>query len=481
MHPGCQTRRGERAKAAAGVPCTACPDPEVPSPELLRLCAQGRADGVGGILQSDNPIHRRPHRTGGGELSDGAMQGFALPSCEPQQSLSHNRIEQGCTEVAWEAAEPTPPALATDDDEHPARRQDCPQLTQRPVAGNVDDRVERTRQLGHRHHLVLAENGTHHQAWLECEGYWTPKGGAPTILGQPNDKFDPALAAKFGALDIDAIGLNCATGPAEMSEHLRYLSKHAGIPVMAMPNAGLPQLGPNGAVYPLTPDELAVAEEQFVREFGLGLVGGCCGTTPAHMRAVVERLGGERPAPREVTHEDEVASLYQPVSLRQDASFLAIGERTNANGSKAFREAMLAANWDECVAIAKSQSRQGAHLADVCVDYVGRDGAADMTALTSRLATAATLPVMIDSTEPAVVEAALNHLPGRSIINSVNFEDGDGPGSRFARVMPLVREHGAAVVALTIDEEGQARTAEWKLRVAERLIEQLTNLSLIHF
>ena len=284
-----------------------------------------------------------------------------------------------------------------------------------------------------------------------------------------------AALATLEALDIDAIGLNCATGPAEMSEHLRYLSKHASIPVMAMPNAGLPQLGPNGAVYPLTPDELAVAEEQFVREFGLGLVGGCCGTTPAHMRAVVERLGGERPTPREVTHEDEVASLYQPVSLRQDASFLAIGERTNANGSKAFREAMLAEDWDECVEIAKAQIRDGAHLLDVCIDYVGRDGVADARSVVSRLASASTLPIVMDSTEPAVLQAGLELIGGRPVINSVNFEDGEGPTSRFARIMPLVKEHGAAVIALTIDEEGQARTRADKVRIASRLIDTLVD------
>ncbi|MGK0714779.1 methionine synthase [Leucobacter sp. W1153] len=284
-----------------------------------------------------------------------------------------------------------------------------------------------------------------------------------------------AALATLEALGIDAIGLNCATGPAEMSEHLRYLSKHAGIPVMAMPNAGLPQLGPNGAVYPLTPDELAVAEEQFVREFGLGLVGGCCGTTPAHMRAVVDRLGGERIFPREVTHEDEVASLYQPVSLTQDAAFLAIGERTNANGSKAFREAMLAEDWDECVEIAKAQIRDGAHLLDVCIDYVGRDGVADARAVVSRLASASTLPIVMDSTEPAVLQAGLELIGGRPVINSVNFEDGEGPTSRFARIMPLVKEHGAAVIALTIDEEGQARTRADKVRIASRLIDTLVD------
>jgi 5-methyltetrahydrofolate--homocysteine methyltransferase len=160
--------------------------------------------------------------------------------------------------------------------------------------------------------------------------------------------------------------------------------------------------------------------------------------------------------------------------LRQDLTFLTVGERTNANGSKAFREAMLAQNWDECVQIARDQERDGAHVLDVCIDYVGRDGVADMDEFTSRLATATTLPIMLDSTEPEVLGAGLEHLGGRAIVNSVNYEDGDGPGSRFQRIMPLVSEHGAAVVALTIDEEGQARTRDWKVRVGARLIEDLT-------
>jgi 5-methyltetrahydrofolate--homocysteine methyltransferase len=280
-------------------------------------------------------------------------------------------------------------------------------------------------------------------------------------------------------LGIDMIGLNCATGPGEMSEHLRYLAAHSRIPVSCEPNAGLPELTSHGAYYPLTPDELADAHERFVSEFGLSLVGGCCGTTPAHVAALVGRLGtrraGGRPlTPRRPRPEPGVASLYAHVPFRQDTAFLAIGERTNANGSKAFREAMIEDRFEDCVAIARSQTRDGAHLLDVCVDYVGRDGVADMREVAGRLATAATLPLVLDSTEPAVIEAGLELIGGRSVVNSVNYEDGDGPDSRIARVMPLIREHGAAVVALTIDERGQARTAEWKLAVATRLIEDLT-------
>jgi len=275
-------------------------------------------------------------------------------------------------------------------------------------------------------------------------------------------------------LGVDVIGLNCATGPTEMSEHLRYLARHSRLPLSCMPNAGLPELTSDGAYYPLTPAELADAHDAFARDYGLALVGGCCGTTPEHMRRVVERVRGRERAPRRPRPEAGASSLYQHVPFRQDTSFLAIGERTNANGSKAFREAMLAEQWDECVEIARAQARDGAHMLDLCVDYVGRDGVADMKELAFRFATASTLPIVLDSTEPAVIQAGLEMLGGRAVINSVNYEDGDGPNSRIARIMPMVKEHGAAVVALTIDEEGQARTAEWKVRVATRLIEDLT-------
>jgi 5-methyltetrahydrofolate--homocysteine methyltransferase len=285
-------------------------------------------------------------------------------------------------------------------------------------------------------------------------------------------------------LGVDAIGLNCATGPDEMSEHLRHLSKQSSVAIACMPNAGLPVLGPNGAHYPLSPAELATAHEQFVREFGLGLVGGCCGTTPEHMAAVVERLAPFRTAAPVTSNgngaarvpterEAGVASLYHHVNFDQELSYLAIGERTNANGSKAFRQAMLEERWDDCVDIAREQVRVGAHLLDVCIDYVGRDGVADMKEIVSRFASASTLPLVMDSTEPAVLQAGLEHIGGRPVVNSVNYEDGDGPTSRFARIMPLVKEHGTAVIALTIDEQGQARTTEGKVAIASRLIDAL--------
>jgi 5-methyltetrahydrofolate--homocysteine methyltransferase len=285
------------------------------------------------------------------------------------------------------------------------------------------------------------------------------------------------IGAALNALEplgIDLIGLNCSTGPDEMGEHLRYLSQNARIPLSVMPNAGLPVLGPNGAEYPLDPDGLAEALARFVTDFGVRHVGGCCGSTPEHVSRVVEAVAELAPAERVPSPEPGVSSIYQAVPFRQDASVLMVGERSNATGSKAFREAMIAENWADCVEIARAQAREGAHLIDLNVDYVGRDGVTDMDELAGRLATASTLPIMLDSTEPEVVAAGLERIGGRCVINSVNYEDGDGPESRFHRAMQIVAEHGAAVVGTCIDEEGQARTAEWKLRVARRLIDELT-------
>ncbi|MER6397390.1 methionine synthase [Kitasatospora sp. NPDC086009] len=283
-----------------------------------------------------------------------------------------------------------------------------------------------------------------------------------------------AALAALEPLGVDYIGLNCATGPAEMSEHLRYLAKNAKIGLSCMPNAGLPVLGKDGAHYPLSPAELAEAHDVFTREYGLSLVGGCCGTTPEHLRQVVERVQGRPVVARTPRPEPSAASLYQAVPFRQDTSYLAIGERTNANGSKKFRDSMLAGDWQACVEIAREQIRDGSHLLDLCVDYVGRDGVADMKEVAGRLATASTLPIVLDSTEPEVLRAGLEALGGRAVLNSVNYEDGDGPDTRFGRIASLAREHGAGLIALTIDEDGQARTAETKVAIAERLITQLT-------
>jgi 5-methyltetrahydrofolate--homocysteine methyltransferase len=244
-----------------------------------------------------------------------------------------------------------------------------------------------------------------------------------------------AALAALEPLGVDMIGLNCSTGPDEMSEHLRYLSKHSRIPVSVMPNAGLPVLGPNGAEYPLEPEGMASALAGFVEEFGLSFVGGCCGSTPEHIRQTAAAVREVTKKTRTPEHVSEIGSLYSAVPFDQDASFLVIGERTNSNGSKAFREAMIAEDYQKCLDIAKEQTRDGAHMLDLNVDYVGRDGALDMAALASRLATASTLPIMLDSTEPAVLQAGLEHLGGRCAVNSVNYEDGAGPDSRFQKIM----------------------------------------------
>jgi 5-methyltetrahydrofolate--homocysteine methyltransferase len=283
-----------------------------------------------------------------------------------------------------------------------------------------------------------------------------------------------AVAASIAALGVDGIGMNCGTGPEQMSEQLRYLAQNTGLWLTCMPNAGLPELTEAGAIYPLQAPEFAQYVAGFVRDYGLNLVGGCCGTTPAHIAELAARVGRQLPAMKRGSRPAQVSSLYSAVDLRQDVSYLNVGERNNTNGSKAFREALLADDWDACVEIARQQSEAGAHVLDVCVDYVGRDSARDMRELASRLALAVPLPIMLDSTDPEVLRAGLECLGGRSIINSVNFEEGDGPGSRFAEVCALAKEHGAALLALTIDEDGQARTKADKLAVAERLIGALT-------
>ena len=278
-----------------------------------------------------------------------------------------------------------------------------------------------------------------------------------------------AAVTSLMAMRPDVLGLNCATGPREMTEHIRYLAETSPVPISVLPNAGLPSVVDGRTHYDLTPADLAEHHARFIREHGVRIVGGCCGTTPEHIGAVIEACRDLEPARRSPRFEPAVSSLYSSVPIVQDNSFLIIGERTNANGSKAFRESMLAADWDTCVRMAGDQIREGAHVLDVCVDYVGRDGAVDMDEIAGRFATQASVPLVIDSTEPQVMEAALRHIGGRAILNSANLEDGELPGSRMDRVFSLARDYGAAVICLLIDERGQARDVEWKLEVAHRL------------
>ncbi len=271
------------------------------------------------------------------------------------------------------------------------------------------------------------------------------------------------------AMKPDVLGINCATGPAEMQEHLRHLSQHSPIPISVLPNAGLPSVVDGRTHYDLTPAQLAEFHRHHVQDLGIRVVGGCCGTTPEHLRQVVEAVRNITPARREPVQEPSVTSLYSPVTLKQDNSVLYIGERTNANGSRAFRDAMLAGDWDTCTKMANEQIREGAHVLDVCVDYVGRDGTADMAEIAGRFAGQASVPLVIDSTEPQVMEAALQLAGGRCILNSANLEDGEEPGRRMDRVFTLARDYGAAVICLLIDERGQARDVEWKMQIAHRL------------
>lgn len=284
-----------------------------------------------------------------------------------------------------------------------------------------------------------------------------------------------AALTTLDALRPQVIGLNCATGPEEMGEHLRYLSAHCRVPISCQPNAGLPSVVDGKMHYDLSPEELAGYHRRFVGELGVRVVGGCCGTTPEHLRAVVEALDGVAPAHRELDFEPGCASLYSHVPYDQSPSVLSIGERTNANGSRAFREAMLAKDWDRCVSIAKEAVRAGSHAIDVCVDYTGADGVADMAEIAGRFATQSTLPLVLDSTEAPVIECGLQRVGGKPLINSVNLEEGDGPGTRLDKFLRLANEYGSAVVCTCIDEEGQARTASWKLRAAQALYELATS------
>jgi 5-methyltetrahydrofolate--homocysteine methyltransferase len=277
-----------------------------------------------------------------------------------------------------------------------------------------------------------------------------------------------AAIAALDPLPIDILGMNCATGPEDMREHVRVLSRQSRLPVSVIPNAGIPAMVDGHAAYPLTPDALADAHDEFTAELGVAIVGGCCGTTPEHLARVVERVGGRPLRPRDVVFEPSLASLYAAVPIEQDTSFLVIGERLNANGSRAFREMLLAEDWEAIKEFGRTQTREGAHVLDVCVDYVGRDGAADIAEVVNRLATQSTLPLVIDSTEIDVIETALVRLGGRAVINSVNLEDGR---VKADRLLPLARRYGAAVIVLAIDEEGQARTADWKVDVCRRVAE----------
>lgn len=284
----------------------------------------------------------------------------------------------------------------------------------------------------------------------------------------PGTEIAAALTA-LDAMKVDVIGINCATGPAEMSEHLRHLTSHSRVPVSCLPNAGLPSVVDGKMHYDLTPEELVSYHSRFISELGVRIVGGCCGTTPEHLRQVVDACANLQPTVTNVDYEPSISSLYSAVTLSQENAYLAIGERTNANGSKRFREAMLDGDWDTCVEMAKDQIKEGAHAIDVCVDYTGADGESDMTEVASRFATQSSLPLVLDSTEANVIETGLQWIGGKPILNSVNLEDGDDEGTRLDKFLTLAKEYGTSVICTCIDQEGQARTADWKLRAARSI------------
>ncbi len=282
------------------------------------------------------------------------------------------------------------------------------------------------------------------------------------------------IGAALTALEpfpIDVIGMNCGTGPKHMTDSFRWLAENSPLPVSILPNAGLPEVKDGKQHYDESPESFAAQVEHFAKDFGANIVGGCCGTTPEYIKLLVDRLGSLSPKQRNAKLAPSASSIYFQQPYTQDASFLIVGERVNASGSKKMRDLLGAEDWDGLVNLAKSQEKEGAHILDVNVDFVGRDGVADMHELAHRLATQIKIPLMFDSTEWEKMEAGLEHAGGKSILNSTNYEDGE---PRFLKVLSLAHEYGASVVIGLIDEEGMARTAEDKLRIARRAYQQAT-------
>ena len=272
--------------------------------------------------------------------------------------------------------------------------------------------------------------------------------------------------------DVDIIGMNCATGPKEMSDHVRVLSASSPKPIFVMPNAGLPENVGGRAHYHLSPEEFVTYLSHFVRDLGVQIVGGCCGTTKEHIRQLVDAVGNLSPRDRKFAFVPGASSLYQSVPFHIDPPPILIGERTNANGSKLFKELLIKDDWEGMVAMGREQVNEQAHMLDVCVAYAGRDESADMCELIPRFNTQISIPLVIDSTESPVIEEALQRIGGKAVVNSINLEDGE---ERLGRVVSLCRKYGAAVIALTIDEKGMAKTREAKLAVARRIYDLVVN------
>src|ERR687890_2789078 len=269
----------------------------------------------------------------------------------------------------------------------------------------------------------------------------------------PGTEIGAALTA-LEPFPIDIIGMNCGTGPRNMTESLRYLCENARLPVSVLPNAGLPEVKDGKMHYDETPETFAAQVEHFARDFGASVVGGCCGTTPAHLKLLVERVKDITPRERVATAVPAASSIYIQQPYAQDTSFLIVGERVNASGSKKMREMLNAEDWDGLVSLAREQEREGAHVLDVNVDFVGRDGVRDMHELASRLVTQVRIPLMFDSTEWEKMEAGLQHAGGKCILNSTNYEDGE---PRFKKVVGIAQEYGAAGVVGPLPEGGGGR------------------------
>ena len=282
-----------------------------------------------------------------------------------------------------------------------------------------------------------------------------------------------AVNAILEPYDIDILGLNCATGPDQMTEHIKYLSENSKFVVSCVPNAGLPENVGGVAFYKLTPEGLKEHLSYFVQDLGVQVIGGCCGTRPEHIKALADLAKELKPKVRSPQFIPSAASIYSSQPYEQDNSFLIIGERLNASGSKKCRDLLNAEDWDGLVALGRSQVKEGAHILDVNVDYVGRDGVRDMHELVSRLVTNVTIPLMLDSTEWEKMEAGLKLAGGKCLINSTNYEDGE---ERFCKVIELAKTYGAGVIIGTIDEDGMARTADKKFEIAQRAYKQATEV-----
>ena len=284
-----------------------------------------------------------------------------------------------------------------------------------------------------------------------------------------------AACAALANFPILSIGMNCATGPTEMAEHIGFLGKHWDKAISVLPNAGLPAMVDGETVYPLTPEPFAKAVKQFVMDYGVNMVGGCCGTTPEHLKAVIDLIGDQPPVQvKKELPAPGCTSLYTSTDYRQDASILNVGERLNASGSRAFKRLLEADDWDEMVSLAREQLREGSHVIDVNVDYAGRDNAADMSQLVSCLVQQVNAPLMLDSTQAKTIEAGLKQAGGKCLINSANLEDGE---EKFGLMCQLAKRYNAGLVLGTIDEdpeEAMARTADRKIEIAKRMYKLAT-------